>query len=141
MRTGITQLVDPDDPTSIEVVRGAIESRPGSERVLAIGAHPDDVEIGCAGALLTHAARGDLITVLTLSRGSVGGTADQRRRESRNASSAMSAQLILADFIDTEIHTDPDLIRVIEYVVGQVHPATVYVHSPNDTLKITGLSM
>ena len=60
MRTGITQLMDPDDPTSIDVVRGAIETRPGSERVLAIGAHPDDVEIGCAGALLAHAARGDL---------------------------------------------------------------------------------
>jgi hypothetical protein len=130
MRTGITQLVDLDDQTSIEMVRGAIETRPGSERVLAIGAHPDDVEIGCAGALLAHAARGDLVTVLTLSRGSVGGTADQRRREARSASSAMSAQLILADFIDTEIHSDPDLIRVIEHVVDQVNPDTIYVHSP-----------
>jgi DNA-binding NarL/FixJ family response regulator len=52
MRTGITQLVDPDDPTSIEVVRGAIESRPGSERVLAVGAHPAtwrlDVRVRCS---------------------------------------------------------------------------------------------
>lgn len=33
------------------------------ERVLAIGAHPDDVEIGCAGTVLDHRLRGDRITM------------------------------------------------------------------------------
>jgi two-component system, NtrC family, response regulator HydG len=83
--------------------------------------------------LLAHVARGDLVTVLTLSRGGVGGTAEQRRREARSASSAMSAQLMVADFVDTEIHSDPDLIRVIERVVAEVNPDTIYVHSANDT--------
>jgi LmbE family N-acetylglucosaminyl deacetylase len=45
----------------------------------------------------------------------------------------MSAQLLLADFVDTEIDTDPELIRVIEEVVAQVQPGTIYVHSANDT--------
>jgi two-component system, NtrC family, response regulator HydG len=140
IRTGITQLVDPDEPMSIDVVRGAIEAKPGSERALAIGAHPDDVEIGCAGTLLADGARGDLITVLTLSRGSVGGTADQRRREARSASSAMSAQLMVADFIDTEIHTDPDLIRVSSTSWFRSARGRSTSTPRTTPIKITGLS-
>lgn len=37
--------------------------------VLAIGAHPDDVEIGVGGILAAHAHEGDDVTILTLSRG------------------------------------------------------------------------
>jgi CheY-like chemotaxis protein len=43
----------------------------GRETVLAIGAHPDDVEIGAAGALLAHRAAGDAVAILTLSLGRV----------------------------------------------------------------------
>ena len=43
-------------------------SRP-REHVLAIGAHPDDVEIGVGGILASHRAAGDSVTILTLSRG------------------------------------------------------------------------
>ena len=39
------------------------------KRVLAIGAHPDDVEIGCAGTLAKHRACGDMLHILTLSHG------------------------------------------------------------------------
>ena len=35
-------------------------------RVLAVGAHPADVELGCGGALLAHRDRGDEIHLLVL---------------------------------------------------------------------------
>jgi two-component system response regulator HydG len=35
----------------------------GRETVLAIGAHPDDVEIGAAGTLLAHRAAGDTVAI------------------------------------------------------------------------------
>ena len=47
--------------------------RLGAERVLAVGAHPDDVEIGCGATLLRHSQQGHPVTVLTLSGGAVGG--------------------------------------------------------------------
>ncbi len=47
------------------------------ERVLAIGAHPDDVEIGVGGLLAAHARAQDEITILTLSRGARGGRCRQ----------------------------------------------------------------
>ena len=49
---------------------GAVTGNAGLS-VLAIGAHPDDIELGCGGALLAHVAAGDRVTMLV----------DHRRRE------------------------------------------------------------
>ena len=67
-----------DAPTLVAKVTeliAAARARKAEERevVLAIGAHPDDVEIGCGGILLRHAAVGDDVNVLTLTGGEVGG--------------------------------------------------------------------
>ena len=51
------------------------------KRVLAIGAHPDDVEIGCGGTLARHRAKGDVLNILTLSRGAAGGDVNVRMAE------------------------------------------------------------
>ena len=40
--------------------------------VLAIGCHPDDIEIGCAGTLAKCAARGDTVTVCHVANGNLG---------------------------------------------------------------------
>ena len=42
------------------------------ENVLFIGAHPDDVELGCGGTMAKHTARGDKVFVLILSKGEIG---------------------------------------------------------------------
>ena len=50
-------------------------------RVLAVGAHPDDVELGCGGTLLRHHERRDEITVLVMTGGERG-VYDARSRQS-----------------------------------------------------------
>ena len=55
-------------------------------RILAVGAHPDDVEFACGGVLLTEAARGSELFLCVCSRGESGtnGTPEERevtRRE------------------------------------------------------------
>ncbi len=79
LRDGIQDvLVTPTTPTEVaesvtRVVRGLRRAATvGQHRVLAIGAHPDDVEIGVGGTLLAHQAAGIEIVVVTLSRGAVG---------------------------------------------------------------------
>lgn len=56
--------------------------------ILAIGVHPDDVELSCSGTLLKHKAIGKKIGVLDLTRGELGtrGTAETRDAESLVAS-------------------------------------------------------
>ncbi len=56
--------------------------------ILAIAAHPDDVELGCAGTLLVHLRAGRKVGVIDLTRGELGtrGSAAQRDREAADAS-------------------------------------------------------
>jgi N-acetylglucosamine malate deacetylase 1 len=62
--------------------------------VLAVGAHPDDVELGCGGTLALLARRGRRVGVLHLSAGERGtrGTAAQRRREAEAAAQALGVE-------------------------------------------------
>lgn len=102
------------------------------EFVLAIGAHPDDVEIGVGGVLAAHRAAGDEITVLTLSRGARGGDADDRQHESLASAELLGARLFLKDLTDTEIAGGGPTVRLIEEVVREVVPTIVYTHTNHD---------
>src|SRR5580658_10361517 len=104
----------------------------GLEIVLAIGAHPDDVEIGAAGTLLAHRAVGDTVAILTLSRGARGGDQAQRARESQEAADVIGARLFLDDLEDTRIAEGDPTIGVISRVVEELQPTVVYTHSIHD---------
>lgn len=134
LRAGVTDVVDPCDmitlSSTIEKLLAAAQR--GAERVLAVGAHPDDVEIGCGGALLDHRRRGDQIVILTLSRGAIGGDQLRRMAEAEAAASRVGARLLLADLPDTRLDPGVETIRLIEAVVKSVDPTVVYVHSKHD---------
>lgn len=68
-------------------------------RILAIGAHPDDVEFGCGGVLLAEAARGNKIHVYVCSRGESGsnGRASEREAETKSAATLLGATLKFLD--------------------------------------------
>jgi LmbE family N-acetylglucosaminyl deacetylase len=102
-------------------------------RILAIGAHPDDVEIGAGATLLAHRAAGDEVFVLTLSAGARGGSAPARAAESRAAAGLLGAELFLGDLPDTEISAGKTTIELIENVVRRVQPDLIYTHSAHDT--------
>ncbi|MEQ8240781.1 MAG: bacillithiol biosynthesis deacetylase BshB1 [Cyclobacteriaceae bacterium] len=59
--------------------------------LLAIAAHPDDVELACAGTLIAHSERGFKTGVIDLTRGEMGtrGTADERMKEANAAAEIM----------------------------------------------------
>jgi LmbE family N-acetylglucosaminyl deacetylase len=112
--------------------RRAQAATPPKESVLAIGAHPDDVEIGVGGILAAHRAAGDTVTILTLSRGARGGEADDRQNESLVAAELIGARLFLEDLVDTHISNSDPTVGIIERVVAEVNPTVVYTHSNHD---------
>ena len=61
--------------------------------VLAVGAHPDDVEIGCGGTVARLAAAGRQVGILDLTAGemSTRGTLERRTREAEAAATALGA--------------------------------------------------
>jgi bacillithiol biosynthesis deacetylase BshB1 len=68
--------------------------------VLAIGAHPDDAELGCGGTLALLAGQGRKVGILHLTRGELGtrGTAVERCAEAERAAAALGA--VELDFLD-----------------------------------------
>ncbi|NCP45050.1 MAG: bacillithiol biosynthesis deacetylase BshB1, partial [Flavobacteriales bacterium] len=59
--------------------------------ILAIGIHPDDVELSCSGTLLKHIALGKKVGILDLTHGELGsrGSAEIRLQEAKNAALIM----------------------------------------------------
>ncbi|ADG74169.1 response regulator receiver protein [Cellulomonas flavigena DSM 20109] len=100
--------------------------------VLAVGAHPDDVEIGVGATLASHRAAGDQVVILTLSGGAVGGDTQTRRHEALAAAAVIGARLYLHDFEDTRMDPAAGLITVIEDTVRELSPTVVYTHSAHD---------
>ncbi|PPG35685.1 hypothetical protein C5E10_02815 [Pseudoclavibacter sp. RFBG4] len=115
----------------VEAAR-AKRARSPRRRVLAIGAHPDDVEIGVGGTLAAHAAAGDSIVILTLSRGGRGGDAADRQHESLASAESLGARLFLEDLTDTAIPNNDPTVGIIERVIAETDPTIVYTHSRND---------
>jgi LmbE family N-acetylglucosaminyl deacetylase len=102
--------------------------------VLAIGAHPDDVELGCGGALLAHRARGDSISLLTMTIGEHGPQADQSRvLEQTEAAKLLGARLFWGDFLDGAVPEGRAATVLIDAVIAEVEADVVYTHSPRDT--------
>ena len=63
--------------------------------ILAIGAHPDDVELGCGATIAKEISNGKKVGILDLTRGELGtrGSADLRDVESANAAKILGAKI------------------------------------------------
>lgn len=102
--------------------------------VLAVGAHPDDLELGCAGTLALHSAKGDKVYLLILTRGEASGNPDVREKECRDSARILGAtDIFIGGLPDTEIHDGREAIDVIEKIVNKVQPDIVYAPSSKDT--------
>jgi len=103
-------------------------------RVLAIGAHPDDIELGCGGSLAAHRASGDEIALLVLTTGEQGPQAAASRvDEQHQAAEKLGATLIWGSFDDGDVPDGRPTVDLIQHVMGDVAPDVVYTHAPNDT--------
>ncbi len=102
--------------------------------ILAIGAHPDDVEYGCGGSLLRFARKGCNVYLFVATGGEGGGTAEARRREQEQSAKLLGAKNIFwGGYHDTRLPLGKELITRIESVVKDVHPSLIFAHAPRDT--------
>ena len=103
-------------------------------RVLAVGAHPDDVELGCGGTLLRHLARRDEITILVMTGGERGVyDARSRRNEQQYAAALTGATLIWGGFADGAVPPGPEAIAVVDRAVARSGAEILYTHAPDDS--------
>ncbi|RAV13291.1 PIG-L deacetylase family protein [Paenibacillus contaminans] len=108
-------------------------------RVLAVGAHPDDVEILCGGTLAKYAARGDHVTIMVATNGNVGSPthtkeeiAAIRRKEAENAAAVIGADLIWLGYDDEFLFHDRETRMAFINAIRQANPDVMFVHGAND---------
>ncbi len=107
--------------------------------ILAIGAHPDDVELLCGGTLVKYANRGERIFIAIATNGNVGSpTLDReeiaavRRAEAEDACSIIGAELIWMDFPDEWLFDDRVTRTRFIDAIRQARPDVMIVPSEAD---------
>ncbi len=110
------------------------------ERVLAIGAHPDDIEFGAGGTIAKWAARGAEVTMIVVTDGSKGtwdpdvdaaGLVGTRVAEQQAAAAALGAVAVRhLDHVDGELEYTMDLRREMCRQIRELRPDIVISHDP-----------
>lgn len=103
--------------------------------ILALGAHPDDLELGCGATLAKLIARGAHVTAVILSDGSLGAeSGSDRGQETHEALTFLGVQAVVQHaFPDTRLHEHlNELIATIEQHVRDIVPQRVYTMFHDD---------
>ena len=103
--------------------------------ILVLGAHPDDIELGCGGTLAKLSAVGWRICAVVMSTGTKGASdGAQRCLETDRALKSLGVhEVIQHDFPDTRLHEHlNDLIQAIEVEVERLTPSRVYTMFDGD---------
>lgn len=112
-----------------------------SYNILAIGAHPDDIEFGCYGTLKKHIDNGDTVTMVVMTQSDVvdsyTNAVTRNKQESINESECsanlLGADLIFGPFTDTKIPFNGETVGFIEKIIKERNIDIVYTHWAGDT--------
>ncbi|MGI0088652.1 MAG: PIG-L deacetylase family protein [Nitrosotalea sp.] len=101
--------------------------------ILAIGAHPDDIELGCGGTLIKAARQGHDVYMYSVTRGESGGNPDERVEELKRSAKFIGARNLWIDnFEDSRLNVTSDLINHVEFFINKVNPDIIFTHSQGD---------
>jgi LmbE family N-acetylglucosaminyl deacetylase len=105
-----------------------------SSKILAIGAHPDDIELGCGGTVSAACAAGANVVAIFLTKGEQSGNAESRCQESAKALKLLGVQeMHFGDFIDANIPSSHKAIDFLESFCNNGEIETILTHSVNDS--------
>ena len=112
---------------------------PHALRVLAIHAHPDDVEFQCAGTLILLGEAGHRVTIATMTPGDCGSAEHDaeaisaiRRDEATAAATMIGADYLCLEFRDLAIFNDDDSRRRVTEVLRRTRPDLILTAPPVD---------
>jgi N-acetylglucosamine malate deacetylase 1 len=106
----------------------------GKGAILAVGSHPDDIEIGCGGTLARFVKRGYRVYAMVMTCGGKGGDPRVRRGEQLASTRILGIRDVFwGNFEDTRLPFYDNLTPEIEKVVNKTRPSFVFVHHGSDT--------
>lgn len=103
--------------------------------ILAIGVHPDDVELSCSGTILKHIAQGKTVGLLDLTRGELGtrGSAEIRTKEANTSAKLMGAKFrVNLDMADGFFkNTQENQLKIIQ-IIRSCQPDIILANALDD---------
>ncbi|OGG59948.1 hypothetical protein A3C89_03340 [Candidatus Kaiserbacteria bacterium RIFCSPHIGHO2_02_FULL_50_50] len=106
------------------------------KKILAVGAHPDDIELGCGGTIARHVDKGDDVYCVILTRGEHGATDVNRHKETLSALRVLGVpedNILVHDFPDRELFKHLNgIITVLEDTARRYAPHRVYTMFKGD---------
>lgn len=110
------------------------------KNVLAVGAHADDVEIGCGGTVARHAKNGDNVIILIMTKsaysyydGRVLRTLEEGVWEEEHAAKVLAAKSINLGFETKEVPYSKESVEAINKVIDEYAIDIIYTHWYHDT--------
>lgn len=103
-------------------------------RILALGAHPDDIEFGCGASLMRFASAGHEVDLYVATYGELGGNPEERKHEQEEAAAFIGARHIFwGGYPDCRLPPMAELVSGVEQVIRAATPDYVFVHNIEDT--------
>ncbi|RZB30126.1 MAG: hypothetical protein SRB1_02406 [Desulfobacteraceae bacterium Eth-SRB1] len=104
-------------------------------KILAVGSHPDDIEIGCAGNFLKYTGSGDDLYLMVMTMGGKGGETEIRKAEQiRSAEILKATDLIWGGYEDTQLTPRMnDMVADIEKLLKKIKPDFFFVNYGDDS--------
>ena len=103
------------------------------KKILAIGPHPDDIELGCFGTMAKYTQQGHEVNFLVLTKGECGTVDGNRGTEAKKSADLINAILHMEDLPDRFLSEGPETITIIEKYLEKIQPDRVFIPSPTDT--------
>lgn len=111
--------------------------------VLAIGCHPDDLEVCCVGTLAKYVKQGNKVFMCHIANGNMGHVIIEppelgvmRNREAENAAKLIGAEAITLDVGDGLVNAeDQAMIRKVIEVIRYAKPDVIITHNPDDYMQ------
>jgi LmbE family N-acetylglucosaminyl deacetylase len=104
-----------------------------SKVILAVGAHPDDIELGCGGTLCKVNKRGGKVVAVYLTKGEKAANGKVRAQETMNALKILGvSDVFFGDFHDTEVPSSFEAVDFLEQFGKKYNPDIVLTHTVND---------
>jgi LmbE family N-acetylglucosaminyl deacetylase len=99
-------------------------------KVLAFGAHPDDIEVGMGGTIARYSKnKYDVLMVIA----TIPNKREVRRKEAEKAAEILGAKLIILDIDPDKMIFSRELVRRFDEVIREHSPEIVYTHWNHDS--------
>ena len=104
------------------------------QNILAVGAHPDDIELGCGGTIAKHLELGDNVYLIIMTNGENGSHVKDRSEclKSLERMGVKGENVIFGNFPDGNIRDNMETVSFIESLIKKFNITKVYTHNLND---------